>query len=68
MNADRVQCSSCGEIMFVIPGTEVCPKCKLRGVLSWVDENQQEVEVAYNDVINLDDYENIVNETEESIN
>lgn len=67
MVSDHVVCNNCCEEMFVIPGTEVCPKCKVKGVLSWVNEDEQEVEVSENEIINLDDYDNVVNETEEFI-
>lgn len=68
MIADHVICTNCGEEMVVVPGTDVCPKCKRKGTLLWADEGQAEVEVPENAVVNLDDYENVVNETEGSVN
>jgi Archaea-specific RecJ-like exonuclease, contains DnaJ-type Zn finger domain len=68
MIADNVKCNNCNEEMYVVVGTEVCPKCKQRGMLSWVDENKQEIDVSESEIANLNDYENVVNETENSIN
>lgn len=55
MIADNVKCINCGEEMFVVRGTEICPKCKKDGVLSWVDNDNQEIDVPEYKVINLDD-------------
>lgn len=64
MIADNVICNNCDSQMFVIPGTEVCPICKRKGCLSWANE-EQEIEVSSAEIINFDDYENVVNGTEE---
>lgn len=44
--ADYVKCNNCEEIMYVVKTTEVCPNCLERGTLSFVDENNPEVEVS----------------------
>lgn len=65
--ADRVFCNNCENTMKVVKGTEVCPKCKCRGALSWVDDNAQEVPVnSESDIINYHDRENVINGTEKS--
>lgn len=67
MYADKVKCNNCDEEMLVVVGTEVCPICKMRGSLVFVNENEPEVEVNESEIINIDDYQNVVNETEKSI-
>lgn len=68
MIADSVKCTNCLKEMFVVPGTEVCPKCKSRAVLAWNNIDKQEVYVSESEIVNLNDYKNVVNNTEESIN
>jgi len=71
LTADYVQCGYCGEIIYVVMGSEVCPKCKHRGGLAWADPDNpdnQEVEVHRNEVANIDDYWDVVNETEKAVN
>lgn len=67
MIADNVICNNCDSQMFIVSGTEVCPICKRKGFLSWVNE-EQEIEVSSAEIINFDDYENVVNGAEEYIN
>lgn len=66
--ADYVRCGYCEEEMYVLMTTDVCPKCKHRGGLEWADIERQEVEVEDSEIINLDDYENVMNDTEYSVN
>jgi len=40
---DFIKCTNCGFIGLVTMGTEICPNCKISGVLAWVDEKHQEV-------------------------
>lgn len=65
--ADYVKCNNCEEIMYVVMTTEVCPNCLERGVLSFVDENNPEVEVSEAEVINLWNSKSVINEEELSI-
>lgn len=69
--ADYVQCGNCEEIMYLVRGSDVCPKCKFKGCLAWADpdnEDNYEVEVHESEVANIEDYENVINETEHYVN
>lgn len=44
---DYVKCCYCEFIGLVELGSLSCPRCKREGFLSWVDENNQEVEDDY---------------------
>ena len=41
---DYIKCCNCGFIGTVKTGEEVCPECKKKGCLAWVDELNPEVE------------------------
>lgn len=64
--ADFVICNNCEKEMYVVMTTEVCPNCMKKGVLSFVDEDNKEVEVDESKVVNLFNIENVINETEMS--
>lgn len=67
MYADHVLCGVCEKELFVVVTTDVCPNCKVRGGLTFFDEDNPEVEVHESEVVNLDDRENVINDTEVSI-
>lgn len=39
---DFVRCNSCGKIMILPIGSEICPCCHTEGCLAWVDDERQE--------------------------
>lgn len=40
---DFVQCNNCNFIGGIAKGDEICPICGMSGVMSWVDEDNQEM-------------------------
>lgn len=43
---DFVKCNNCGaENMHLPLGEEVCPECKAVGTMSWMDEEEPEIEI-----------------------
>lgn len=45
MVIDYVECCNCNFVGTVETGQEFCPCCKKVGVLKWVDEDNQEMEI-----------------------
>lgn len=50
---DFIQCMDCDYVGLVEYGSEECPKCSNRN-LSWVDYNNQEIDIFENKIINMD--------------
>jgi len=44
MIKDYIKCCNCGYEGTVDLGAEICPKCKKKGCLSWVEGMPQEIE------------------------
>lgn len=54
MFGDFVKCNNCDSgDMKVTLGTEICPICGSVGTLSWVDEENQEVEVSNSEILEV---------------
>lgn len=51
---DFIKCTNCGYIGVVETGSEECCKCNQEGCLSWVDYNNQEIDIFEDKVINMD--------------
>lgn len=65
--ADYVKCGKCGEKMYLVRGSDVCPLCRHKGGLQWADlgnEDNYEVEVNESEIANIDDYEDVINDDE----
>jgi uncharacterized Zn finger protein (UPF0148 family) len=45
LRADHVKCLYCGKELFIPIGEDKCPSCDKEGFLTWVNEEEQEVEV-----------------------
>lgn len=70
MNADFVVCNNCGKQMYVVVGTDVCPKCMHRGTLTWASDNEDDhmVDAFESDIVNWSNRKNVYNEKETAIN
>ena len=44
MTKDNVKCCNCGFIGLVEMGAEICPECKMKGSLAWIEGELQEIE------------------------
>ena len=54
MFCDFVRCTNCGtEEMNIKRGEEICPLCGAIGTLSWVDDENPEVEVSDSEILNV---------------
>ena len=52
MFGDFVKCNNCeSENMIVTIDTEICPICEAEGTLTWVDEENPEIEVSSSQIL-----------------
>lgn len=51
---DLIKCCNCGHVGVIEKCSDICPSCNSTGCLSWLDENNQEIDTLENTVLNVD--------------
>ena len=51
---DLIKCCNCNYVGLIETGQEYCPKCKETKYLSWLDENNKEIDTLENRILNVD--------------
>ena len=50
---DLIKCNNCGFIGLIERCGEICPECNTKGCLSWLDENNQELDILEDKILNV---------------